>query len=198
MQPAAHGHRRFLAIMTTAAAVIVTAALLIALRAAAATPTQDSRANISHGGRDNKNKVIGYVAEAPAVGFTGTWYIVEAGVTVTVIVTDGTKIDGFVGNRAPKIYDWVEAKGKPQDDGTFLARKLRPNKFEPGEVVARLTATTTLTDVLNTYANYSLVLLDTAASRRPNLPLCHRRRPGRTSCCGCDAGRFGTLRLGRS
>jgi thermitase len=173
MQPAAHGHRHILAIVTTAAAVIVTATLLITLRAAAATPTQNVRANVASkighdgnldnatDGRDNKNKVIGYVAEAPAVGFTGTWYIVEAGVTVAVVVTDGTKIDGFVDNSLPKPYDWVEAKGKPQDDGTFLARKLRPNKFEPGEVVARLTATTTLTDVLNTFANYSLVLLDT-------------------------------------
>ena len=180
MQPAAHGHRRILAIMTTAAAVIVTATLLISLRAAAATPTQNLRTNIAHpnlapgtkiahdanvdnatDGRDNKNKVIGYVAQAPTVGFTGTWYIVEADITVAVVVTDGTKIDGFVDNRVPKPYDWVEVKGKPQDDGTFLARKLRPNKFEPGEVVARLTATTSVTDVLNTYANYSLVLLDT-------------------------------------
>ena len=179
MQPAAHGHRRILAIMTTAAAVIVTAALLITLRAAAASPTQNLRTNIAHPhlvpgskiahdanvdnateGRDNKNKVIGYVAEAPTGGFTGTWYIVEAGITVTVVVTDGTKLDGFINNKVPKRYDWVEAKGKPQDDGTFLARKLRPNRFEPGEVVARLTATTTLTDVLSTYSNYSLTLLD--------------------------------------
>ena len=173
MQPAAHGNRRILAIMTTVAAVIVTATLLVTLRAAAATPTQNLRANIASkiahdgnldnatDGRDNKNKVIGYVAKAPTEGFTGTWYIVEAGVTVTVVVTDGTKIDNFVGGKLPARYDWVEAKGKLQDDGTFLARKLRPNKFEPGEVVARLTATTTLTDVLSTYANYSLVLLDT-------------------------------------
>ncbi|MFN8465716.1 MAG: S8 family serine peptidase [Caldilineaceae bacterium] len=189
MQPAAHGHKRILAIMTTAAGIIVTATLVITLRAAAATPTQNSQANSSSlaestvimplhldpgstaadkgdlgnsaDGRDNKNKVTGYVWRTPSEGFTGTWYVVEAGIMVTVVVTADTRLDNFVNGRVPDRYEWVEAKGKPQDDGTFLARKLRPNRFEPGEVVARLTATTTLTDVLTTYSTYSLALLDT-------------------------------------
>lgn len=114
--------------------------------------------NIEH--HDNKNKVIGYVWEAPTEGFSGTWVIVEDGVMVTVVVTPGTRLDGFVNDKVPERYDWVEAKGKPQDNDTFLARKLRPNRFLPGEVVARLTATATLTNVLNKYANYSLALLD--------------------------------------
>jgi thermitase len=154
MQPAAHGHRRILAIMTTAAAVLVTATLLISLRAAAAS-TLDNASD----GRDNKNKVTGYVWNAPTEGFTGTWYIIEAGVMVTVMVTSDTQLDGFVDNKVPERYGWVEAKGKPHD-GTFVARRLRPNRFEPGEVVARLATTTTLTDVLSKYSKYSLTLLD--------------------------------------
>ena len=75
--------------------------------------------------------MIGYVWEGPTDGFSGTWYIIEAGVTVTVVVTPETKIGNFVDGRRPERYEWVEAKGKPQDDGTFLACKLRPNKFEP-------------------------------------------------------------------
>lgn len=117
-----------------------------------------SRDNIVR--HDNKNKVIGYVWEAPTEGFSGTWVIVEDGVMVTVVVTPGTRLDGFVNNKVPERYDWVEAKGKPQENDTFLARKLRPNRFLPGEVVARLTATATLTNVLNKYASYSLALLD--------------------------------------
>jgi len=117
-----------------------------------------SEDNIEH--HDSKNKVIGYVWEAPTEGFSGTWVIVEDGVMVTVVVTPGTRLDGFVNDKVPERYDWVEAKGKPQDNDTFLARKLRPNRFLPGEVVARLTATATLTNVLNKYANYSLALLD--------------------------------------
>ena len=110
--------------------------------------------------RNNKNKVIGYVWDAPIEGFSGTWHIIEEGVMVTIAVTLDTRLSNFVDGKMPQRYDWVEAKGRPQDDGTFLARKLRPNNFQPGEVVARLTATATLTDVLNTYANYSLALLD--------------------------------------
>jgi len=81
--------------------------------------------NIEH--HDSKNKVIGYVWEAPTEGFSGTWVIVEDGVMVTVVVTPGTRLDGFVNDNVPERYDWVEAKGKPQDNDTFLARKLRPN-----------------------------------------------------------------------
>jgi thermitase len=114
----------------------------------------------SIGRRGNKNKVIGYVWQAPTEGFSGTWYIREDGVMITVVVTPDTRLDGFVDGKMPQRYDWVEAKGRPQEDGTFLARKLRPNRFEPGEVVARLTATATLTDVLTSYSNFSLALLD--------------------------------------
>ncbi len=194
MQPAAHGQHRILAIMTAVAAIMMTAMLLTTLRATAAPAQSpratvanpaESTTNprwahgagspMAHDGnldsstgstdrRDNKNKVIGYVWEAPAEGFSGTWQIVEEGVTMTVVVTPGTRLDSFVAGKTPQRYDWVEAKGRPQADGTFLARKLRPNRFEPGEVVARLTATATVTDVLNKYANYSLALLDTQLS----------------------------------
>lgn len=180
MQPAAHGRHRILAITTAVAAIIMTAMLLSSLRATAA-PASSHPATIAHpakstvnpgqppgtddnNGRDNKNKVIGYVWKTPAEGVSGTWYIVEEGVMMTVVVTPGTRLDSFVDGKLPERYDWVEAKGRPQDDGTFLARKLRPNRFEPGEVVARLTATATVTDVLNKYSNYSLALLDTQLS----------------------------------
>jgi subtilisin family serine protease len=47
--------------------------------------------------------------------------------------------------------DWVEAKGKPREDGALVARRLRQNEFEAGEVVARLTSSAVLTDVVQTY-----------------------------------------------
>lgn len=135
MQPAAHGQHRILAIVTVVAAVVVTAVLLATLHAAAHNANLDSSTG-SIERRDNKNKVIGYVWEAPTEGFSGTWYIIEEGVMMTVVVTPDTRLDNFVDGKMPQRYDWVEAKGRPQEDGTFLARKLRPNRFQPGEVVA--------------------------------------------------------------
>ncbi len=148
--------------------------------------------------RDNKNKVIGYVWEAPTEGFSGTWYIIEEGVMMTVVVTPDTRLDNFVVGKMPQRYDWVEAKGRPQEDGTFLARKLRPNRFQPGEVVARLTATATLTDVLTSYSNFSLALLDAQLSDARIYRFAIAEDLDEQAVAAAMAGGYDQFRMGRS
>jgi len=58
----------------------------------------------------------------------------------------------------PALGEWVEVRGTTQADGSVLAQRLRPNKFESGEVVVRLSASGTITDVTN---RYKLTLIDT-------------------------------------
>lgn len=184
MQPVTHAKRSILAMMTLSAAVIVTATLLLTLRVVAAntssnsTNTADSsppvrqmvssdsgiarapKGDNSSTSHDNKNKVIGpVVAVAPGSDFSGTWQILESGTVVTVVVTPETEVKYFDGI-LPITGTWVEAKGRPQDDGTLLARKFRPNKFESSEVVARLAVTAVLTDVLNVYQTIQLTPIE--------------------------------------
>jgi subtilisin family serine protease len=101
--------------------------------------------------RDNKNKVTGFITVTPGAGeFVGDWLLIASGKLVTVVVTEKTEVKDFEGV-PPEVGDWVEAKGKPREDGALVARRLRPNKFEAGEVVARLTSSEVLTDVVQTY-----------------------------------------------
>ncbi len=191
MRPVTRGKRRILTMMTMSAAVIVTATLLLTLRAVAANMVvsplgstastvysppdtyrlQDTGRGIlrdsigfnSSDRQDNKNKVTGIVVLSPTSGFSGTWQILEAGQIVTVVVTAETTVKDFNDVR-PELGDWVEAKGRPQADGTLLARKFRPNRYESAEVVARLAVTAVLTDVLNQYQAVQLTPIQSLLS----------------------------------
>lgn len=178
MQPSTRSKYRFLVIMALSAALVAIAALLVTLRAnAAGTPSLPLHTAAAVGyskksdvanevARDDTNKVIGVVAVAgaPAEGFLGYWQIQESGRLVTVVVTPDTLIGAGFDGVPPKAGAWVEAKGRPQADGTFLARKFRPNKFESGEVVARLTSTAVLTQVAQTYQMTPLTSLLASAN----------------------------------
>jgi hypothetical protein len=108
-------------------------------------------------------QVIGTVLAGPATGFVGEWQILESGEVLTVVVTSATDVKSF--NFVPPVQDtWVEARVNAQADGTLVARKFRPNRIQPGEIIARLTSTAVLSDVLRTYERYQLEPLESLLS----------------------------------
>jgi subtilisin family serine protease len=110
-------------------------------------------------GQEKRNEVVGIVVGVPITspdGFVGDWQIaVNATRTVTVTITADTKIDKKF-TEPPARNAAVQVRGKYQADGSFLAKRLRPNKFVSGEVVVRLNASEEITSVLN---RYDLVLV---------------------------------------
>ncbi len=107
-------------------------------------------------GRGKRDEVVGAVLARPA-DFLGDWRIaVNSRTVLTVVVNADTKVQKFAG--LPALGEWVEVRGTTQADGSVLAQRLRPNKFESGEVVVRLSASGTITDVTN---RYKLTLIDT-------------------------------------
>ncbi len=170
MQPIAHGKRGAVAIAALFAVVLV-ATLLVTLRASAATTLAGTAANAALGGGSIEQveftayseEVVGPVIGRPASGFVGTWQIMDSGKVVTVTVNAQTILKGF-GNVPPATKSWVEAKGKRQADGSFVAVKFRPNRFRSGEIVARLTETTTLAQVGKIYRSYRLTPVESVLS----------------------------------
>jgi subtilisin family serine protease len=180
MRPVTHAKRGTLAIIALSA-VILAATLLLTLRAVAA----DAQFSHASGAPEminteyaaaipsnyeqtdsmtsSRNKVIGIVKAAPPTGFVGNWQILDSGTVVTVIVTADTDVKSF-NNKLPRPGTWVEAKVKAQADGTVLVRKFRPNRYQPGEIVARLTATAVLTEVLTKYQQYQLTPIESLLS----------------------------------
>ena len=82
---------------------------------------------------------------------------------MTVVVSANTKLRGF-NNVPPKVKAWVEVKVTRQADGSLLAAKFRPNKFNPGEIVARLSPTAVLAQVIQTYRPYRLTPVESLLS----------------------------------
>jgi hypothetical protein len=165
MQPISHGKRGILT-MTTLAAIVLAAALFLVMRASAATGTgvQLSLPNDVQQTIDiTRTQVIGIVAKGPATGFVGEWQIIESGELLSVTVDALTDVRSFFGT-APISNTWVEAKVRTQPDGSLVARKFRPNKIQPGEVVARLSSSAVLTDVLSLYRRFQLLPLESLLS----------------------------------
>lgn len=156
MQPIiAHGKRGAL-VIAALSAVVLAATLLMTLRASAAN------AGLGGGGSIEQieftaytDEIVGPVVSGPATGFVGSWQIMDSGNLVTVVVGAETNLKGF-SNKPPAEKAWVEAKVRRQPDGTLLAVKFRPNRFQSGEIIARLTPTASLTQVLYTYKSYRL------------------------------------------
>ena len=177
MQPIAHGKRSAVAIAVLSA-VVLAATLLMTLRASAVTaPASEASgrraaANAALGGGSIEQveftpyneEVVGPVITRPASGFVGTWQIMDSGNVVTVFVADNTSLKGFT--TPPALKTWVEAKVKRQPDGSLLAVKFRPNRFRSGEIVARLTETTTLAQVGKIYKSYRLTPVESLLSSR--------------------------------
>jgi subtilisin family serine protease len=67
-------------------------------------------------------------------------------------------ITGF-GDVPPQRNQWVEAKGRPTGDFTLLARRFRTNAIISDEVIARLSASAVLTDVVEQYRTFQLTPL---------------------------------------
>jgi subtilisin family serine protease len=162
---------RYLAV-TFLAPILAVLFLCATLRTASAQPgVQDSAGPIGPDGThviaadNNKNKVTGIVISGPTDAITGEWLILERGTVFTVTVTRETNVDAFAG-KPPKPNQWVEAKGRPRENNTLIARSFRPNDFLSGEVIARLSLTASLTDVVNQYRAYSL----TPREELPSLP----------------------------
>jgi subtilisin family serine protease len=107
---------------------------------------------------NNKNKVTGIVLSGPSRGFVGDWQILERGTIFTVTISKNTVITGF-DDLPPQRNQWVEAKGRPTGDFTLLARKFRSNAFISDEVIARLSVSAVLTDVVEQYRNFELTPL---------------------------------------
>lgn len=178
MQPIANGKRSAVAIAALSA-VVLAAMLFMTLRASAVTaPASEATgsraaANAALGGGSIEQveftayseEVVGPVVGRPATGFVGTWQIMDSGKVVTVTVNAQTILKGF-GNVPPATKIWVEAKGKRQADGSFVAVKFRPNRFRSGEIVAQLAPTALITQVLklSTYRQYRLTPVQTLLS----------------------------------
>ncbi len=182
MQPTSQRQHNVLAVVALAAAIAATM-LFFTLQTAAAKGSQEMQQDYQpahNGGEDgegakgDKNKVVGSVLTTPSTGFIGDWVVLEARSAVTVVVTAQTEVSDFDGV-PPAAGVWVEAKGQRQPDGTLLAKRLRPNEFEAGELVVRLTSSAVLTDVLTEprYQKYKLSelasLLASAAIYRLNI-----------------------------
>lgn len=103
------------------------------------------------------------MVSGPATGFVGSWQIRDSGNVVTVLVSANTAVKGFT-NGPPAEKAWVEAKVLRRPDGSLLAVKFRPNRFQSGEIVARLTPTAVLTQVLNAYRPYRLTPVEALLS----------------------------------
>jgi hypothetical protein len=174
-------------ILPVLAAVMLTATLLLALHTAAiAAPglsapgavaggqiiTQtagnnggdnpsDNGGGVKQEGRSKRDEVVGMVVATPnnsPDGFVGNWQIrIDSRRTQTITVTADTEIDDDF-NGPPGIGDWVEVRGVQQSDGSRLARRLRPNRFESGEVVVRLTSSQEITGIMQ---RYDLTQVDT-------------------------------------
>ena len=100
-------------------------------------------------GRRKRDEIVGVVIAGPS-GWIGNWQIVVASrTTLTVTVTAETEIDDF--DTFPSVGQWVEVRGTQQPDGSVLAKRLRPNEFESGEVIVRLASSEAITDVLDRY-----------------------------------------------
>lgn len=177
MQPIAPGRRGAVAIAAFSALVLA-ATLLMTMRASAATvPAREAAggrmvANAVLGGGSIEQaeftayneEVVGPVVAAPATGFVGSWQILDSGNVVTVVVAANTSIKGFTAPPAEK--SWVEAKVKRQPDGSLLAVKFRPNRFQSGEIVAQLAPTAVLAQVLATYKQYRLTPVESLLSSK--------------------------------
>jgi thermitase len=177
MQPRAPEKRSVVTIVALSA-VVLAATLLLTLRAAAATRPSSAQSsgspavNAAVGGAGPieqveytayNYEVVGPVLSRPTTGFVGTWQILNKGTVVTMVVNDKTALKGF-NNVPPKVNTWVEAKVKQQADGSLLAVKFRPNRFNSGEIVARLSPTAVLTQVLQTYRPYRLTPVESLLS----------------------------------
>lgn len=159
-------------------ATLLAAALLLTLRTAAAAaapgsaqPAAKGYTASNNGGDDNggddedsgrrkRDEIVGVVVAVPSSspdGYQGAWRIVVGSRTVVTVVVDAqTEIEDFTA--PPGVGAWVEVRGTPQPNGSVLARRLRPNEFESGEVVVRLAASDAITGVQQ---RYDLELVDT-------------------------------------
>jgi len=82
---------------------------------------------------------VGMVISTPIDGLIGQWQIMVTPTIASVVtVNASTDLHHFGEQNMPEPGVWVEAKGTIQPDGSLLARRLRPDDFEDGEVVVRL------------------------------------------------------------
>lgn len=163
-------------VLPVLAACLLVALLLLALPATAgaapATPQRQGTAptqavaqtSAAEPGKGKRDEVVGVVVAVPTDspdGFVGNWQIaLNSRRTLTVVVTVDTKIaKNFDG--PPRLGDAVQVRGAKQADGSLLAKRLRPNKYESGEVVVRLAASAEITQAITRLERrYDLVLID--------------------------------------
>lgn len=97
---------------------------------------------------EDENDVEGLLLSAPVTGSLGLWVIQsEWNITLTLVSDANTRFDKGV----PAAGSWVKARYIVQGDGTLLATRLRPNDYEAGEVVVRLTTTAISATVAGRY-----------------------------------------------
>lgn len=90
--------------------------------------------SVGGGGGGQEIELKGLVLIAPP-GHIGQWVIQLSQPLTQTIVTDNATI---FDRGAPVVGQWMEVKASPQADGTFLAKRLRPDDFETNEIVVRL------------------------------------------------------------
>jgi thermitase len=93
-----------------------------------------ARIRLSGGNGGQEVEFKGVVIVAPP-GQIGQWVFRDSqGVTKTLTADAYTIFD----HGTPVVGQWAETQSTPQQDGTLLAKRIRPDDFETREVVARL------------------------------------------------------------
>jgi len=89
-------------------------------------------------GEDNDRAEVKGTLAAPATAFVGEWVLnVDSNRSVTVLMTASSDVLKFR-NHLPSVGDWIEAKGVWIGPDRMEARRVRPDKYEANQIIARL------------------------------------------------------------
>ena len=108
------------------------------------------------GDSPQQDEWTGYVLSRPgAESPVGEWQIQTEAAVLVVTVDGATRFDRDV----PEMGDWVEVRGVVTVDGTVLAKRIRPDDVEGGQVVVRLAASSVISRAFG--LEYGLIPLAT-------------------------------------
>ena len=110
---------------------------------------QASAADSSDDG-DDRAEVKGTLATT-ATAFAGEWILtIDSDRTVTVVLTASSDVVKFM-NHLPSVGDWIEAKGRWISPDRLEARRVRPDRYEANQIIARLKSGVVAETLAETY-----------------------------------------------